>query len=544
MSTPGHVALVLHAHLPYVRHPEHPRSIEERWFFEALWESYLPLLGVLDRLAAEGVRAPLTLSVSPPLAAMLRDPMLCQRFEAHLGRVEALAGRAARVLEQGPLTEALGFYRRRIEATWAAWEGCGRDLLGALRRHAQAGHLALWTTAATHAFLPGLLPTPASIRAQIRLGRAGFGALVHGDAQVASPGFWLPECGWHPRLDAVLAEAGVGCTIVDAHALEMGTPRPAQGGYAPVLTRGGVACFGRDPVATREVWSRAEGYPGHPVYREFHRDVGFDLEEAVLGEELGPDGVRLMSGLKLHRITGPVMEKAPYDPDVAAVQARAHAETFVARRREHLARLPRGTVPPVVVAAYDAELFGHWWLEGPDFLEHALRGLAGHAGRAGEGAGEGEGTLVTPGDYLERHGAAGMAEPLASSWGEGGFGAVWIGPRTARLWRHVHHAERPVRVALVRARELGHEQGRALDQAIRELLLLQASDWAFMIDRDEAASYAELRVRAHAGRARQMAEIAGREACTPEDAARVAAACRQTPFLVELSSDVLREALA
>ncbi|HSN99076.1 MAG TPA: hypothetical protein VLS89_12355, partial [Candidatus Nanopelagicales bacterium] len=260
---PAHVALVLHAHLPYVRHPEHPRSLEERWLFEALWESYLPLLDILDRLAGAGVRAPLTLSISPPLAAMLRDPLLGRRFERHLDRVEALAGRAAAHLAGGAFAPALAFHRRRLEEARATWAACRGDLLGAFRRQAAAGHIELITTAATHAFLPGLLPTPASIRAQIRLGRRGFGALLHGDPGAGPQGFWLPECGFDPRLDQELGSGGVRFTVLDAHAFELASPRPEEGAAVPIVTPGGVVCFARDPGSAREVWSRDRGYPGH-----------------------------------------------------------------------------------------------------------------------------------------------------------------------------------------------------------------------------------------------------------------------------------------
>ncbi|WP_050436251.1 glycoside hydrolase family 57 protein [Chondromyces crocatus] len=561
----GHIALVLHAHLPYVRHPEHPRSFEERWLFEALWESYLPLLGVLDRLAAEGVRAPIALSVSPTLAAMLRDALLCRRFELHVQRTEALAKRVGQVLGAGVFAPALAFYRDRLEAAWAVWEGCDGDVLGALQRHARAGHVELFSTAATHAFLPGLLPTPASVRAQVRLGRQGFGALVHGDAARAPAGFWLPECGWDPRLAPDLSSAGVVWTVVDEHALSPSTGSAVAGrvaagsaaatGLVPVRSASGVVFFGRDRVSAREVWSREEGYPGHPDYREFYRDVGHDLDESVLGDELGPDGSRLMTGLKLHRITGPDADKAPYDPVAASARARLHAAAFVARRREHLARAievaetgnegSRGT-PPVVVAAYDAELFGHWWLEGPMFLEHVLRMLGGE-GRGGRSSEEGRATagLLTPGAYVERHGTSVGADPVASTWGEGGFGTVWIGQRTARLWRHVHHAEGPVRAAVQRVRALGEEgvRGAAVDQAVRELLLLQASDWAFMIDRGEMTSYAEARVRTHVIRSRRLAEFASRGGGSPEDDAWVGSVCRHAPFLAEVSGEALREML-
>src|SRR6185437_11065645 len=173
----GHVALVLHAHLPWVRHPEHARPLEERWLHEALWESYLPLVDLLDRLAADHVRVGLTISVSPPLAAMLADALLCARFSEHLARLSRLASSlvASPALEPGARA-LMPFYERRLAGARATWERIGGDVLGALRAHAREGRVELWTSAATHAYLPGLLDagSAASIRAQLRLGLRGF----------------------------------------------------------------------------------------------------------------------------------------------------------------------------------------------------------------------------------------------------------------------------------------------------------------------------------------------------------------------------------
>ncbi len=197
----GGVALLLHAHLPFVRHPEHRRSLEERWLYEALWESYLPICDMLGRLAADRVRAPFTLSVSPPLAAMLADDLLRRRFDDHLARLERLASGARRFVPAS-LGAVLDFYRARLAMARATWDRVGGDVLGAWVGHARAGRLELWTTAATHAYLPGLAAAPASLRAQIVLGNKAFEAI----AREAPRGFWLPECGFVPSLDAALAD--------------------------------------------------------------------------------------------------------------------------------------------------------------------------------------------------------------------------------------------------------------------------------------------------------------------------------------------------
>src|SRR6185437_6583239 len=255
----GHVALVLHAHLPWVRHPEHARPLEERWLHEALWESYLPLVDLLDRLAADHVRVGLTISVSPPLAAMLADALLRARFSEHLARLSRLASSlvASPALEPGARA-LMPFYERRLAEARATWERIGGDVLGALCAHAREGRVELWTSAATHAYLPGLLAASGagarsapSVRAQLRLGLRGFEAI----AGVRPRGLWLPECGYDPRLADDLAAAGVRYTILDAHGLLLAEPRPPAGVFAPVLGRSGVAFFARDPEAARDVWS-------------------------------------------------------------------------------------------------------------------------------------------------------------------------------------------------------------------------------------------------------------------------------------------------
>ncbi|MFO0759985.1 MAG: 1,4-alpha-glucan branching protein domain-containing protein [Byssovorax sp.] len=541
------VGLVLHAHLPWVRHPEHARPLEERWLHEAIAECYLPLVDVLDRLGDEGVACGLTLSISPPLAAMLRDPLLLGRFEQHLDALDRLVDGLRRGVGQGgaPLDAdtlaaagatgpALSFHARRIAWIRGLWARCAGDLLGAFVRHHDAGRIELITTTATHAYLPGLAGSPASIRAQLRIGLRAFHAMT-GRRPL---GLWLPECAYEPRLGPELSAAGARYTVLDAHGLLLGRPRPPCGVLAPVLSADGVAFFARDPEAARDVWSRKTGYPGDPVYREFYRDVGFDLPAAALGGELGPRGTRLMTGIKLFRITGPGPHKEPYDPALGEARAREHAERFVSKRITALTSVSAGypSCPaPVLVAPFDAELFGHWWFEGPIFLEHVLRALD----RSGR---EGGPRATTLGGYLAEHPELVRSEPATSTWGEGGFGEVWTGPAAARLIRPTRHAERLVRSAVAARRGATGLAGRALDLAIVELLLLHASDWAFMLHRGEMAEYAEARARRHAERAARLSQIAREGEATVEDLAWVHAVGDEDRFLAQLTGEALRDA--
>jgi 1,4-alpha-glucan branching enzyme len=500
-------ALVLHAHLPWVR--EHERwTMAERWLHEALWECYLPLLDLLDELASERARALVTVSVSPPLAAMLRDGELGRRFEAHLDALRQLNDAQPR---QGELAAAVDHHAQRLEAAHDRWRRLDGDLLGALRAHKREGHIELMTSAVSHAYLPGLAILPGAAEAQLSLGRASFARLVG----VEPDGVWLPECGYDEAVDLAVACSGYQHTVVDAHAITFSRPRVPSG--SAVVSPNGVVCIPRDRGTARLVWSRTDGYPGHPYYREFYRDLGFDLP----AEQLGPLGAGAMTGLKYHRITARGgARKEPYDPEAAQRQADDHAADFVAQLE---ARARAGE--SAVVAAYDAELFGHWWFEGPRFLRSLLRGV---------GASE----LLSPTSPSRLARARlPLAQPAASSWGRGGFGQVWLSERAAPSWRPLHAAHR--RIALLARRGVeGTMRQAALDQAVRELLLAEASDWLFMIDGEDLADYGQQRLHGHLDRAAALAAIArGEREPTAAEASELAAP--PEGFLGELRGEEL-----
>jgi 1,4-alpha-glucan branching enzyme len=535
----GYLALVLHTHLPFVRHPEHDRPLEERWLHEALSECYLPLLDVFERLDRDGVRFALTMSLTPPLAAMLNDELLRRRFDDHLGRLEKLAEReVGRLADDGLFGPIAGFYKQRFAQVRARWEKIGGDVVGALRAHAARGSIDLITCSATHAYLPGLMPCPRALRAQVRLGVAAFEHLV-GHRPL---GMWLPECAYDPAFDAELGSAGVRYTVLDAHGLLHATPRPAFDVFHPIVSPSGTAFFARDDGSARQVWSREAGYPGNPYYRDFYRDIGFDLPEDQLMGELGPFGTRVMTGLKYHRITGGSGQKLPYMPGVAEARARADAGEFIGHREAHMRHLSATMpVPPIIVAPYDSELFGHWWFEGPLFLEAIFR----HAQAALDANGLVE--PITLRTYLERHPQALGATPAASSWGAGGYGEVWVGPAAAPYWRHIHHSSRAVERLLDPAsavRSAVGVRGEALDLAVRELLLLQTSDWPFILRTGSMVEYAESRLRAHGHRLSRLVAMVEATSIGDADVGWMRDLDTRDNFLADMPSAVLRGAFA
>ncbi len=491
MTAYGYLCLALHAHLPYIRHPEHGSFFEERWLFEAITESYVPLIRMLERLRADAVPARLTLSLSPTLIAMLRDPLLQARYRTHLDGMRRLADRELRRTRgDSRFAPTALLYEEMLDAAAGTFDQTYRgDLPAAFATFADDGLLDLITSAATHGYLPLLRAEPNAVRAQVLLGQSCFRTAFGRPAN----GIWLPECGYYRGLETVLEDAGFRYFFVDSHGIENARPRPRMGLAAPVACANGVVAFGRDPDCSRQVWSRDEGYPGDPWYRDFHRDIGFDLDIETIRPFLLDGKTRIHTGFKYHRITGPGDDKQPYNRTRALERVRAHAEHFVRERRNAVVRLGPGPGPkPILVAPYDAELFGHWWFEGPQFLETVLRLLNG----------EGPIAAGTPDDYLALHPSLQRAAPSPSSWGEKGFNEFWLNEGTDWIYPHLNAAARRMG-DLARhfaAAPPDSLHGRALRQAARSLLLAQASDWPFIMRSGTSSDYALARVRDHLAR--------------------------------------------
>ena len=485
---PGNLALILHAHLPFVRHPEHAEFLEEAWLFEAITETYLPLLAMMQRLVRDGVPFRLTLGFTPTLCAMLQDELLRERYLQHLDRTIRLAERELDRTRATPAAHELArFYWESFTESrrcYLAWNG---DLLAICRKLRDAGVLELMASAATHGLLPVLAQNPAALRAQVQVGCDAYRQAFEAEPR----GFWLPECAYTPGLDQVLQEAELRWFVVDAHAFSLAEPRPRRAVYAPCYTPAGPAAFPRDPISSRQVWSAETGYPGDPVYREFYRDIGFDRppEEVFADSALR---IPRFTGLKYHRITSRGPDKEFYQRTPAEVAARAHAEHFLASRLRQLEPLEECDFSPVITMPFDAELFGHWWYEGPLFLEHFIRSAASHSETL---------RLTTPSHYLGHNPTQEVAAPVATTWGENGFLSVWLDASNAWIYPHLQTAAQQMQ-EMARAHAVGADAQteRALRQLARELLLMQASDWAFLIRNGTARHYAEQRVQDHISR--------------------------------------------
>ncbi len=458
----GTCCIVLHSHLPWLLH-HGAWPVGEEWLHQAWASSYLPLMELLGRLASEGRRDLLTLGLTPVLAAQLDDPFALREFHTWLGfwrtRAEDLATSPGTAGELGrqevrAATTALDLF----EATWSSGASA------VLRPLLDTGVVELLGGPATHPFQPLLDP---------RVARFALGTGLD-DAQLrlgSRPrGIWAPECGYRPGLEDLYSSAGVSHLLVDGPTL-LG----AHASTADAWTLGDsdVVAFGRDLEVTYRVWSPRRGYPGGPWYRDFH---SFD-----------PD-----SGFRLSRVTSTRTtpeNKAPYDSDRAQAAVEQDAADFVetVRRRLEAHRAARDGRPGVVVVAYDTELFGHWWHEGPQFLERVLRDLPAAGVR-----------LTTLTGAIDAGHVAGRVDPGPGSWGSGKDWRVWDGAAVSDLVASNAEVQHRLLDLVDSAKPLAEDGRRPdLDQLARNALLTLASDWPFMVSHDSAVGYARERAAGH-----------------------------------------------
>jgi 1,4-alpha-glucan branching enzyme len=512
----GAVAVVLHSHLPWLRR-NGVFPVGEEWLYQSWSESYLPLLDVLERLAADGLRDLLTLGITPVLAEQMVDPHLLRGFHGWLGRrlldLEWTAS-ASPAHDRAALHDVWAHHRRRQARLLERFESGLLDegLVAPFARLADAGVVELLGGPATHPYLP-LAADASLIRGQVEAGLA-VSAATTGRRPT---GVWTPECGYRPAgpvgdptappqhvlpdgtpilrpgaaalpgLESFWAEAGVDHLVLDGPTLARAVGAPDRdwgrtGGDLPQVGDpldvldgpvwvgdADVAAFGRNLAVSYAVWNPHGGYPADPWYRDFH-------------------AVDHHGGFKSWRVTDTASwAKQPYDPAAAAARAAAHAEDFVALLHRHLDPRPAGAT---AVAAYDTELLGHWWYEGPAWLEAVLRRVAADPALRTT-------TLRARLDAAEPARRLRLPE---SSWGWGKGHAAWVSESTRWMWQELRAAEQ---------RFAALPEGPARRAAWRQLTLLQASDWPFMVAREQSPQYAIERVKGHLSRFEQA--CAGRD---------------------------------
>ncbi len=499
----GYLCLVLHAHLPFVRHPENEYKMEENWFYEALTETYIPFLLMFGNLRDDSIPFRLTMSLTPPLCAMMNDPLLRQRYVKHLERLITLAQKEmVRTKSDPQLYQNAKMYYNRFQLCLHFFDNvCQRDLIKEFRTFQDQGFLEIITCAATHGYLPNMQNNEHAVRAQIRVGIESYIS----NMGKAPAGIWLPECGYYPGLERILYDEGIRFFFLETHGLLLGKPRPSYGVFAPVYCKEApVAAFGRDVESSRSVWSAQQGYPGHPNYRDFYKDIGFSLDMDYIAPYIDPAGIRVQTGIKYHRVTDiHSEEKEIYSRQDALHTASVHAGEFMFNREQQIKHLGKlMDRPPVIASLYDAELFGHWWYEGPEWLNYLFRKSAFEQSTY---------EFITPSQYLKMYPDNETSEPSFSSWGEGGYSYVWLNESNSWIYRHIHHMENRMTESAQRFSGAQGVTRRILNQMARELLLAQSSDWAFIMKTGTMVEYANNRTKRHISNFLKLHELLDKE---------------------------------
>jgi 1,4-alpha-glucan branching enzyme len=522
----GTFCLVLHGHIPYVlHHGEKPHGMA--WLHEAVAETYLPLLDLIGEIALNNVPPALTLGITPVLLEQLADEKFKTGFVeyATARRAQGAEDRAQFLRQGDPQLAALaGQWENWYQARLEHFNRINRDIPGQLIRLRAEGHIQVLTGAATHAYLP-LLLTDQAIRGQLAAG-AAVTSRVFGAAQT---GLWLPECGYRPSADCwrppVLDDSGrprpgiesflpgVGADqfFLDAHLIAGGQPlgvsidgrlfaagaaqahKHRKSGWRESLEPVGVAsqmgrpdvfAFARHPRLAEQVWSSKVGYPGDGAYLEFHKK-------------------HQPSGLRYWRVTdvcADLAAKEKYDPAAVAGRIYANAQHFCWMVKDVLKEYQQRTGRRgVCVAAFDAELFGHWWFEGPRFLRDVILTMAA----------EGEVQRLTSEAALAASRPDKVMRPAEGSWGRKGDHTVWLNDSTRWMWEVEYRAERDfVKAVQTLNWRTSTRLAETLAWAARELLLLQASDWPFIVEGGSALDYGVKRFSGHATRFDRAMDIA------------------------------------
>ena len=536
----GYVSFILHAHLPFIHHPESEDYLEEQWLYEAISETYLPLLTNFTKLEEEKVDFRITMSMTPPLLNMLDNKLLQERYIKYLHtHIELAKKEIERTKDNAKENELAHYYFDRYSNDLYLFQDVYHcNLIEGFKHFQDIGVLEIITCGATHGYFPILYVNEKTVKAQIAVGVQTYEKYFGKKPR----GIWLPECGYVPEADKYLKEFGIEYIITESHGILYADPTPIYGTFAPIVSPNGIIAFGRDIESSRQVWSSINGYPGDFNYREFYRDIGYDAPYDYIKPYIASNGARVHTGIKYYRITGKDCPKDYYNLQWAQDSAEKQAGHFFDSRVEQIDRVSSFTTnPPLIVCPYDAELYGHWCYEGPNWLYLLFKKVYYDKCNF---------KLITPSEYIDKYPLMQISTPCRSSWGANGYSEVWLNPTNDYAHKHLHEAgDRMVELARkfenldkymisknisssnINSSKNDKEQQpnlnnmkmkssainakiekeidlyrRALNQCARELLLAQSSDWLFIITNGTMVDYAKKRIKDHIGRFTKLYE--------------------------------------
>ncbi len=553
----GRFTFVLHSHLPYVlSHGRWPHGMV--WLSEAAAETYIPLWRVFKKLNDEGRKIAVTIGITPVLAEQLSDDTFKAEFLDYLEMKRRAAETDLADFEEREETEMAETARFWIDWYRGVEEDfrgeLNQDIVQAFRKLQDDGAIEIITCAATHGYLP-LLGTDEAVEAQIKVGVETYRKHFGRDPK----GIWLPECAYRPGyhwippegdesdgfdrtgVEQYLKKYGIRYFIVDTHLLKGGKAlgvylnrfeglrqlwEQAETGmkeqvrdeevektpYRPYwladTTLGGepVGILTRDPKTSLQVWSGEYGYPGDGNYLDFHK-------------KHFPGGHRYWRVTKASADLG---EKELYSVNSVEKRLQENADhyvnllTTVLKESDSIPSTDR-----MVMSPFDTELFGHWWFEGPRWLEKVLAQVDDSPNLT---ASTGSEIMVAPDQ-------APVVQLPEGSWGEGGFHYIWYNDNTKWTWPEIYRCEKKMTEFARKYSDSYGDLYHAMQQLARELLLMESSDWQFLISTVAAQDYAELRFTQHVRDfdlvATVVEKLASNQELTEEEQERYSAICER-----------------
>lgn len=476
----GILQLVLHAHLPYIKHPDYKYFFEETWLFEAITEVYLPLLRIFYKLDNNDINFKITVSFSPPLIEMLRDKNLMNKYVLYLDDLIKIAEYESKNSENLKERELSSFYLSNLKELKILFsDKISHNILQGFKEFQKKGNIQMITCNGTHNYMPVFKDKSLFINSSLKISKHIYNNIF--DKELI--GIWLAEMGYFEGLDKYLIDNNIKFTYLNFNSIN------SDNYYKPLKTKNNFIFYVRDPKTNTKIWDANTGYPGNKYYREFYSDLSFEKKYGIINNFNNKYNTKTGTGLKYKAITDKnidTQKKNYYDPKKALFQIKKDVIDFLNEKKNQITKLCENNYDfiPVLTAPFDMELFGHWWYEGPEFLYELLK-------------------TIDKCDFLETGYHNYIVEnvdvvnenPHFSSWGDKGFSNTWVDK--SNIWIYPFIETIFNKLLKFKNVSLNELENRIYSQMLREFFLLVSSDWYFLIYNDSSKDYSEMRVKNH-----------------------------------------------